>query len=177
MQAARERNDMPAQQSSWKFAVSKAWLPRSVQADVWKYAFGGTPSAIAMGTVTIEAVGVKRKGLSVLRITTAPGTHRQTYMGRSMINPCSTCEYAEMTGMPGCGRCRSQPRSYRHSFRTGILGGCSDNGDKSPRQQVLSNITRQTCPVCKKLYRNDWDTADFVAEEGCCAACWHSGAL
>ena len=135
-------------------------------------------TAVLMKTITLEALAVRRNGLSTLRITTTPGVSRQTYMGRSMINPCYQCDMADMTGMGGyCGRCRSQPRSCRHYFAQGVFGSCGEYTDRSPRQAALHKYPRQICPVCKKLYRNNWPVVDFIAEEGGCVECFHSGAL
>ena len=93
----------------------------------WHYA-SIAPSTKAMRGVAIEDQGWRK------RITPNDGVHVKAGMGRKMVNPCFTCEDAELDCMTEyCGQCRSRP-VVRSAKQVSYLGmGCSQVHDTSPR--------------------------------------------
>ena len=152
------------------FAVSKGWLPSDVQSSVWYYAFVA-PTAEAMKGVTIQSL--ERRHWSLKSLKTKAPLHILQAMGRSVVNPCSGCWFADATGVGEyCGRCRSRPTVMRTRFC--YLGDChSLCRDASPRRTYLKALQRVTCPQCEHIYRHEWQVADFIEEEGSCPKCFH----
>ena len=126
-----------------RFAVSKGWLPSDVQSSVWYYAFVA-PTAEAMKGVTIQSL--ERRPWSLKSLNTKAPLHILQAMGRSVVNPCSACWFADATGVGHyCGECRSRPTVMRTRFC--YLGGChSLCRDASPRRTYLKKTTETDLP-------------------------------
>ena len=160
--------------SSMRFAVSKFWLPGEIQSKVWHDSFV-TPSAEVMKGVSIDDVSYQHQWPRK-RLKTNTGVVAKIAMGRSMVNPCSQCDFAADTGMGGyCGKRRSRPVVMKSFYEVSYLGGCSPicNRDTSPRRSYLKALQRQTCPRCEHIYRHDWQVAEFIEDEGSCPKCFH----
>ena len=159
--------------SSMRFAVSKFWLPGEIQSKVWHDSFV-TPSAEVMKGVSIDNVNYQHQWPRKC-LKTKAGVNAKIAMGRSMVNPCSQCDFAADTGMGGyCGKCRSRPVVMKSFYQTSYLGGCASQcRGASPRRSYLEALGRQTCPTCKHIYRHNWQVAEFIEEEGSCPKCFH----
>ena len=160
--------------SSMRFAVSKFWLPGEIQSKVWHDSFV-TPSAEVMKGVSIDDVNYQHQWPRK-RLKTNAGVVAKIAMGRSMVNPCSQCEFAADTGMDGyCGKCRSRPVVMNSLYEVSYLASCAPacNRDTSPRRSYLKALQRQTCPRCEHIYRHDWQVAEFIEDEGSCPKCFH----
>ena len=135
-------------------SASKSWLPTELQNMVWHTAFV-SPSAQVMKGVSIEILGSQHQWPRK-QITTEPGVHARIPMGRSLVNPCSQCQFHGDYGMGGyCGKCRSRPVVVESFYRTFYLGGTAMpfyGRGESPRKSYLRGLQRTTCPICEHTY-------------------------
>ena len=157
-----------------KVPLSKFWLPADLQNLVWHMA-SVTPSAKVIKEVTIESLGNTQQRPRK-RITTKGNARALIGMGRSMVNPCLQCEFADDTGAGEyCGTCRSRPTVMQSFYDVSYLGACgSQCRSASPRRSYLNTLQRRTCPKCEHIYWHNRQVAEFIEEEGCCPKCFHS---
>ena len=105
-----------------------------------------------------------------------PPTQILVGTGRSCVNPCEQCDFAEQTGEGGfCGQCRSRPLVMRRRAGAIYLFSLSAHGlarsSDSPRTSYLRNLGNFTCGNCGEIYFNNHRERQHIEHTGECLVC------